>query len=180
MHRTSSRAVTAPNLAAAERGRKRTESEVGSGGLHRILIALAQRPQGLSMRQIGVRAGLSARSGTFSTYLSSARRKGWIDGRAQRIQITEAGMTALGHYEPLPTGRALLDYWIAQLGQGGISRLLIAVWSAHPRPLSLAAAAAEAGLAAGSGTFSTYVSRLRALELVHGRGELTASDELFD
>lgn len=177
-HRTSSKAK-APALAAASSG-SRSDSEVGNGGLHRILIALAQRPQGLSMWQIGVRAGLSARSGTFSTYLSRARRKSWIEGRAQQIQITEAGRAALGHYEPLPTGKALLDYWIAQLGRGGITRLLIAVWSAHPRSLSLPVAAAEAGLAAGSGTFSTYVSRLRALELVHGRGELRASDELFD
>lgn len=178
-HRNSSKAgAKAPVFAT--RSRTHADREVGSGGLQRILVALAQRPQGLSTRQIGVRAGLSARSGTFSTYLSRARREGWIAGRAQQIQITEAGRAALGHYEPLPTGRALLDYWVAQLGQGGITRLLNAVWSAHPRPLSLVDAASRAGLAAGSGTFSTYVSRLRALELVHGRGELRASDELFD
>jgi uncharacterized protein len=177
--RTLSDAKTTPPALAAHSG-ERADGEIGSGGLRRILIALAQRPQGLSMRQLGVRAGLSSRSGTFSTYLSRARRKGWIEGRSQQIKITESGRAALGHYESLPTGRALLDYWIAQLGQGGITRLLIAVWSAHPQPLSLASAAAEAGLAAGSGTFSTYVSRLRALELVHGRGELRASDELFD
>lgn len=31
-----------------------------------------------------------------------------------------------------------------------------------------------------SGTFDTYLSRLRTLELVEGRGDLKASDELFD
>src|SRR6202011_1269167 len=39
--------------------------QLGRGGLRRMLIALAQRP-GLTNRQLGLRAGLSSQSGTFS------------------------------------------------------------------------------------------------------------------
>ena len=156
------------------------DGRVGSGGLKRILTALAQRPQGLSAKQIGVRAGLSFRSGTFSKYLGRARSQGWVEGNASHIRITHDGLGALGEFQPLPTGSALLEYWLAELGNGGVSRLLRVVATAYPRPISLQEAASQADLAANSGTFSKYLGRLRKLELVHGRGELRASDELFD
>lgn len=152
--------------------------EVGSGGLRRIMIALAQCPKGLTNRQIGVRAGLSSKSGTFSTYLSRARTNGWITGRGV-LEITQEGLAALGSYEPLPSGPALLDHWLRELGDSGAARLLRAVAAAYPASLSNAEAAERASLSSNSGTFSTYLSKLRTLELVEGRGELRASDDLF-
>lgn len=163
----------ATNIRSAPSG-----GEVGDGGLRRILIALAQCPRGLTNRQIGVRAALSSKSGTFSTYISKARSNGWIDGRGV-LTITSAGISALGSYDPLPTGPALLDHWIAELGDSGASRLLRAVADVYPHSISNAEAAERANLSAGSGTFSTYLSKLRTLELISGRGELRASDDLF-
>ncbi len=155
-----------------------TNGDVGTGGLRRILTALAQRPHGLSNRQIGLRAGLSSRSGTFSTYISRARAHGWIDGR-DPIRITEAGLEALGSYEPLPSGRELLSYWLGEVGASGASRMLQALADTYPRAMSNEELGEAAGISARSGTFSTYLSRLRGLELVVGRGELRASEELF-
>lgn len=153
------------------------DAEVGHGGLRRILIALAQCPDGLSNRQIGIRAGLSSKSGTFSTYLSRSRTQGWIEGSGT-LKITAQGLAALGSFDPLPTGPALLDYWTNELG-GGAARLLRAVADAYPKALTNAEAGERAGLSHASGTFSTYLSRLRTLELIEGRGELKASDSLF-
>lgn len=149
-----------------------------SGGLRRILTALAQRPQGLSARQIGVRAGLSSSSGTFGTYLSRARTEAWVTGTRDRLQITDAGRKALGHYDDLPTGRALLDFWLGELG-GGAGRMLEALAAAYPRSLTKQQLGEAAGLAANSGTFGTYLSKLRTLELIEGSSELKASEELF-
>jgi uncharacterized protein len=39
--------------------------------------------------------------------------------------------------------------------------------------------AEAAGMTGNIATFDTYISRLRSLELVEGRGELRASEELF-
>jgi uncharacterized protein len=156
-----------------------SNGDVGTGGLRRILIALAQRPQGLSVRQLGIRAQLSSKSGTFTTYLSKARANGWIEGGRDHLVITDAGLDALGSFEPLPTGQALLDYWLSDLGESGASRILEALANAYPASLSKAEVAERAGLAM-SGTFTTYLSKLRSLELIEGRGELKASDELFD
>ena len=155
------------------------DDSIGTGGKARMLIALAQRPQGLNHRQLGLRAGLSSRSGSFSTYLSSLRAAGAIDGR-DPIRITDQGIKLLGHYEPLPEGGELLDYWLRELGSGGASRMLQALADAYPRALTQDELGAKAEISARSGTFSTYLSRLRGLELVEGRGELKASAELFD
>lgn len=161
---------------------ERTEdaSDVGRGGLRRMLISLAQRPPALSAEQLGVRSGLSSKSGTFDTYLARARKAGWIVGDRSRLAITADGLSALGKFEPLPTGAALLDYWLGELGQSGASRMLRALADVYPRELSRSELAERAGLTGNSGTFDTYLARLRRLELVEGKSELRASAELFE
>ena len=155
------------------------DASIGKSGLRRMLIALAQRPNGLNRRQLGVRAGMSSRSGTFDTYLSRARTNGWVDGQGD-MRITDAGLQALGSYEPLPQGRELLRYWLNELGSSGAARILTALANAYPKSLTRVELGAEANMSDRSGTFDTYLSRLRTLELIAGRGEMKASDELFD
>lgn len=153
---------------------------IGQSGLRRILVALAQRPQGMSTRQIGVRAGLSSKSGSFNTYMSRARSGGWVVGDRGHVQITDEGLTALGDYDPLPTGDALLQHWLSDLGDSGASRILSTLAEAYPRSLTKHEVAERASLSGTSGSFNTYLSRLRSLELIEGKGELRASEELFD
>jgi hypothetical protein len=162
-------------------GDGKADDALGRGGMRRMLIALAQRPHGLTHRQLGVRAGMSSKSGTFANYLGKLRAEGWIDGdRGGPLKITNTGETALGAYEPLPTGQALLEYWLRELGSGGVSRLLQVAADAYPNALSREQAATQADLAADSGTYANYLGKLRALELIEGRGEIRASAELFD
>lgn len=154
-------------------------SEV-SGGLRRMMVALAQR-NGLSKRQMGVRAGLSSTSGTFSTYLSRARQAGWIEGHGGQLSITDAGRLALGSYEPLPSGQGLLDYWLGQLGDSGAARMLRALAARYPKAFTKAEMGEAADISHTSGTFGTYLSRLRTLELIEvSRGEIRASREFFE
>ncbi len=155
-------------------------TDIGTGGLRRMLIALAQRPQGLSTRQLGVRAGLSSRSGTFRNYVSRGRTQGWLLGTSERLTITDAGLTVLGTYAPLPTGDLLLKYWLDELGESGASRILAIIAQAYPERISVETIGERTGLSPQSGTFRNYLSRLRTLELIEGRSELIASEELFD
>ncbi len=153
--------------------------QIGDSGLRRMLIALAQRPQGLNAKQLGVRAGLSSRSGTFSTYLGRLRSSGWVEGGREKLTLTREGETALGSYDPLPEGRDLLSYWLGELGESGAGRMLRAL--AEHGPMSAEKLGEVAGISPGSGTFSTYLGKLRTLELISGsRSELKASEELFD
>ena len=154
------------------------DSTIGNSGLRRILIALAQR-NGLTNGQIGVRANLSSTTGTFSTYMSKARSNGWITDQGEQRLITDEGIAALGSYTPLPTGQDLLRHWLSHLGSSGAARILSALAEAYPNTLTNEEIGAAANLEPTTGTFSTYMSKLRTLELIEGRGQVKASDELF-
>ena len=169
-----------PRVPIAQRASDDQPGIIGNNGLRRMMIALAQRPQGLDRRQLGVRAGLSCRSGTFGTYLGRGRSEGWIDGSGDHLRITDAGIASLGSYDPLPTGQNLLDYWLRELGQSGAARMLESLAKEYPAALTREELGEAAGISSASGTFGTYLGKLRALELVTGRGEIRAAEELFD
>lgn len=152
--------------------------EIG-GGLRRMLVALAQRSP-LSKKQLGVRAGLSSSSGTFGTYLGRARASGWIVGDGDNLSITREGLNTLGNYEPLPEGQDLLKYWLDDLGTSGAGRMLSVLAEIYPHGLTKQELGERASISASSGTFGTYLGKLRTLELVEGRGELRATKEFFE
>jgi len=155
-----------------------TNGEI-SGGMRRMMVALAQRSP-LSKRQLGVRAGLSSTSGTFGTYLGRLRSAGYVDGEGDNLALTDAGRSALGNYDPLPEGRDLLAYWLDQLGSGGAGRMLQVLAENYPTPVSKEVLGNLANISHTSGTFGTYLGKLRTLELIEGRGELLASREFFE
>ncbi len=148
-----------------------------SGGERKILTVLAQYPQGRTKRQVAILTAYAVKGGAFQNYLGSLRSRGYIEGR-DLLRITEAGMAALGSYEPLPAGRDLLEHWLRQLGKA--ERLILQ----HLAEIYPAAATKEnLGVATGyepsGGGFLNAVGKLRTLELIEGRGELRASEELF-
>jgi hypothetical protein len=158
--------------------RGESAGEIG-GGIRRMMIALAQRP-GLNSKQLGVRASMSSNSGTFGTYLAKLRTNGWLEGGRDSMQLTPAGVAVLGEYTPLPEGQALLDHWLTDLGQGsGAARMLQALANAYPQALTKEQLGTAANISHSSGTFGTYLSKLRTLELITGSKELQASAELF-
>jgi hypothetical protein len=62
-----------------------------------ILTALAQyKEAGRSKNQVAVLTGYSHNGGGFNNSLSSLRSKGWAAGGGDRMQITAAGLEALG------------------------------------------------------------------------------------
>ena len=178
--------LTAPSgLTPRQRALRTTASvggtrdpSIGDSGLSRMLIALAQHPEGLTRRRLGLMAGVSSKSGTFSTYLSRARAAGWVEGKSD-LCILPAGVSALGVFAPLPTGDELREYWLREIGDdSGAARMLRVLADAFPEALSRAELGERAEISSASGTFSTYLSRLRGLELVEGKSELRLSEEL--
>lgn len=154
----------------------------GNGALPRaerlILTALAQYPQGRSKVQVAILTGYAVGGGGFSNSVSALRTKGYLEGDAARLTITSGGIAALGIFEPLPRGRDLLAHWLGQLGKAE-RKALEALAEVYPRTLTKAQVANRAGYEANGGGFNNAISRLRTLELVRGRAELKASDDLF-
>lgn len=155
------------------------DGEIGRGGLRRMLIALAQCPGGLSDSKLGLRADVSVKGGSFNTYLSRGRQNGWITGDRSSFTITPAGVSALGHYEPLPKGRDLLAHWLNNLGAGGAGRMLKELARVYPRAITAVELGIAANVAVEGGSFNTYLSRLRGFDLVTGdRGAIQMSEDL--
>ncbi len=157
------------------------DSSVSLGPTDRAVLAtLASFPEGRTQKQVAILSGYSAKSGGFFGSLAKLRRYELIVGSAGDIRITDTGLAALGPYDPLPTGRALIDYWIAKLprAEGVILRALI---EAGPDGLSQEDLGARTGYSTTSGGFFGALAKLRALQLIGGgRGGLRAAQELLD
>jgi uncharacterized protein len=143
----------------------------------RILQALAQYPEGRTKRQTAVLTGYAINGGGFNNALSALRSKELIEGR-DSLRITDVGLEALGSdWEPLPTGRALLEHWMSQLPKAERTVLLV-LSDVYPDSLPKETVAEIAGYEPTGGGFNNALSRLRTLELIKGRGELRASEDL--
>lgn len=117
--------------------------------------------------------------GGFNNALGSLRTKGFIEGSEGLLQITHAGVAGLGHYEPLPTGDALLQHWLPNLSKAERGALTV-LTEAYPDGVSKEEVARRTGYEPNGGGFNNALGRLRTLELIEGRGEaLRASSAFF-
>jgi uncharacterized protein len=127
--------------------------------------------------QVAFAAGYSHKSGTWATYLSQLRSMGLIEGRGDLVLTADGAVVAREPGVP-PSGERLRAMVIDKL-DGPLVRILTPVMKAFPQGLSHQEAGERAGYSATSGTWATYLSRLRSLDLIEGRGELKAQDWLF-
>ena len=158
----------------------KAKTAVGKGGVQRMLTVLAQHPEGCDRTQLAILARLSPKSGTYSTYIGTLRSSGWATSDGDRFLATSDGLRALGNYAPLPSGHALVAYWLDWCGQGGRRRILQVLIDAGPQGMTRDRLATAADLSPSSGTYSTYLGKLRSVGLVEGRDRLTASATLLD
>ena len=134
----------------------------------RVLIALAQAGTALTNKQIGVRLGISHKTGPFSSDLGKCRARGWMEAASSGgNNITPAGLKALGTYTRLPeAGKPLREYWVNKLGVGGAGRMLQAFCDAYPHPLANAELGRRLGISHTTGPFSSRLGQLRNLDLI--------------
>jgi hypothetical protein len=143
-----------------------------------ILSVLAQYPQGRTTTQVALLTGYAVNGGGFRNALGALRSKGLIDGRAN-LQITEEGHDAIGDdFEPLPVGKALIEYWQGRLGRAAAMILGVAT-ELYPAEVPIEEVAERTGYASGGGGFRNALGKLRTLELIEGRSAIRASDALF-
>jgi hypothetical protein len=144
----------------------------------KVLGALAQYPGGRTKVQLALLAGYAHSGGGFNNALSSLRTRGLLEGAGDRLKATAAGL-AIAPADPLPRGRALLEYWLGQLGKA--ERLVLEQLAVHwPGGMEKAALGQATGYEPNGGGFNNALSRLRTLELIEGRGELRASAIFFE
>jgi len=146
------------------------------GPQRKLLTALAQHGE-RSKTALALLTGYAHTGGAFRNPLSALRSSGYVDG-LDMLRITEAGLTALGSWTPLPTGRDLLEWWLNHL-PGPETKLLRVVAGRYPKPINVEELSLETEYEVTGGAFRNPLSRLRTLQLIAGRGEVRAAEELF-
>lgn len=150
-----------------------------SDGFTRILTALAQCKEPISVEALGLRARLSSSTGSFGQHLARARREGLIEGTRNDLRLTEAGRKRMNHVRALPTGSALAAWWKAELP--GSTWSILQVLLDATGPLSKEEVGKRAGLSPNTGSFGQHLAKLRRLNLISGSGDaMSASVELKD
>lgn len=184
---TLSSAAPSPTAVAAQPrqmvSRPLTPTTSGDGkdlapGELKILTACAQYPAGLQREQLSTLTGYTRSSR--NTYISRLSQRGAIDVHNKNIKITPEGMALLPpDFEPLPTGPALQEYWKKNLPPGE-SRLLEVLIQNYPSDVERSQLDEQIGATRSSR--NTYISRLRARELVEvpSAGTVKASPNLFN
>lgn len=145
-------------------------------GMRAILEVLAAVGMPLSKQRIATLTGISLRSGTFASYLSTLRTSNMIVDVDGQIEITDAGMIEAGDVAPR-SHADLRAMWEQKLKRGELE-ILAALSSVHPKKISRTQLATLAGMSPKGGTFTSYLSHLRVNALlVEDGGKLSLSDE---
>lgn len=165
-----------PEAAANGAGQKMGKAE------RKFLTVLAQRQGKRTTRnQVAIFAGYSSTSGHVDNTLGALRSAGLAEGGGEDVRITEAGLAALGDFDPLPTGEDLRRYWLEHAGGKAERAMLEVILKAYPATLTRDEVAEAASYNVTSGHVDNTLGRLRSMDLIQGPGSaIRASEELFE
>ena len=152
-----------------------------TGGALRMLKVLVSRsPMQMSKTQLATFSKLSPRSGTYSTYLSLLRGKGFIQEMNGLLSASDFAIDEIGEApNPPQTSEEVIAMW-RDILKGGARRMFNVLVDEYPREFSKEELGEMAGLISNSGTFGTYLSMLRGNSLIEMNGSLIkASENLF-
>lgn len=136
-----------------------------------ILSVLATHDRPLTHVQLAMLSGYSSKSGGYKNALSKLRTAGHLIGGGTSMVISADGRDAIaGQYDALPTGPALVDYWLGKSDKAQRA-ILEALLDVFPENLTHDELAAATNYSPTSGGFKNALSKLRTLELISGRGD---------
>lgn len=147
----------------------------------KILAALAQSGGSASRKKIAALSGYSVRKSTLRNGISALSRLGYVEKSGEGEKITDAGLAALGDYEPLPTDHeSLLNHWMSEAGQCG-GELLRELCNNYPNFISREYLGERTGYDNTKSTLRNGISKLNSLGLIekNSKNEIRASEELF-
>jgi hypothetical protein len=117
-------------------------------------------------QQIGAMIHRAWRGGSFATYISRLRSKGYVEG-SKAIKITESGtQTAMElGIQASDDSKVGLENWLNKLG-GGAKKIYEVVLNEPERVFTKEELGEATNLESRGGSFSTYISRLCTLGLI--------------
>lgn len=138
-----------------------------------VLTAACQYPEGVDRQQISILTGYKRSSR--DTYIQRLREKGLVDTRGTLVVAAAGAERHLPDFEPLPTGRALQEYWLARLpaGEAAVLQALLD----DPGGVSRDELSERTGYKRSSR--DTYIQRLRARKIVEVEGSVVRAASLL-
>lgn len=145
-------------------------------GERKILSALIQFPDGLRREQLTVLT--TFKRSTRDAYIQRLREKDLVMAEGELVHATERGIATLPEAEPLPTGEALQQYWLAKLPEGE-RRILEILLAAYPEAMDREMISEQTDFKRS--TRDAYLQRMSAKMLFTEptRGQVRAADQLF-
>jgi hypothetical protein len=144
-----------------------------------FLTVMAQRPNGVDRDELGLLAGYSPSSGHINNTIGALRTAGYVE-QGWPVRITDAGSNALGSFDLLPEGQALVDYWLNHPRLGKAHRaFLAALVDAGPAGLDREQLAERTGYESTSGHINNTIGALRTMKLVTRGWPAKASEVLL-
>lgn len=169
--------IERPQLAKSGQSKPNPATSALGKGDRLVLTVLAQyAPARVTASKAAAITGYSVRSSTWRNILSRLRQAALIEQGPEPFAITREGLAALGSFDPLPTGAALLEHWMARVGKGDRETLRILATLHGECPSS--DLAQRAGYSPSSSTWRNILSRLRTLGLIEGSRNIKLHEDL--
>ena len=156
---------------------KRTSTDTLPAGEMAILSACIQHQNngGCSREQLTVLTGY--KRSTRDAYIQRLRDRDYVRVEGGAIVPTGHACKTFHDVQPLPTGKALRDHWLARLPEGE-SRILAVLIAEYPAAVSRHTIEAKTDFKRS--TRDAYIQRLKARQLVTIQGgDVCAAAELF-
>jgi hypothetical protein len=131
------------------------------------LVALAQKGGRATAAQVAIISGYSLTSSGFQNGLSELRSGGLMSGSRDALLLLDAGRALVPGVDPLPSGEALLAFWMNSGKLGKCERAVLKVIYDRVE-VDRETLADESGYSLTSSGFQNALSTLRTLELASG------------
>lgn len=145
-----------------------------------ILETLAKFNKSCSKVKIGIFAGYSSKSGSFSNAISKLKNAGYVNANNGDLEITQKGVEQVVFVEPLPnTNEKILSFWINKVGKcaGEILKIVVPI---YPNSISKYDVGEQTYYSPNSGSFSNAISKLKTLGLIeYSNAQLKATEDMF-
>lgn len=169
-----------PSVAAPIPNLPPTEQKITGGALRMLNVLASRYPMTFTKSQLALMAKMSPRSGSYGTYLSRLRSLSYLSESDGQIGISESGLEFVGVTPTEPQTQAeVLAMWSSNLN-GGARRMFDYLVQEYPRSISKQELGDTIEMSASSGSFGTYLSRLKSNGLIKvNDGNVKASSDLF-
>jgi hypothetical protein len=152
-------------------------SEITGGARRLVEVLVRCHPAQFTKPQWASLADLRHTSGTFGTYLSKLRRAGLITEAGGLFAPSAEAFEWLGaSTNPPSTNEEVVEMWKQAIG-GTPAAMIQILRDRHPDTISREEIASELGITHTSGTFGTYLSKLRSNRLVEVQGQVLGAGE---